>query len=549
MNRTTLQTIAGGIVAFALGAAAAFVQPRPAAETLRATASAPVAASSSETEAALPAGVARSRLTLDGPLAEACRTATGARRWLLLMSASERATAEEMRTLMRIVSDDPAALRALAERWAELDPLAMFHALCAEMRVPEGTPGRIPRLWEFNGVLFEHWTKRDLPGAIRALSEGGSRYEDMRMTFADCAMKTDVEATLRAMSEWGIRHFIPDMTGVAQWAARDPRHAAEVVMKFNSGAATEEALREVGKVWAKADPAGGLRFAATLDPKARLTLGTDIMRTWAGADLQSAAAFATAQDNAFRNTLAPGLVETWGQSDPAAALAWSQDYLQGRALTEAIAGVIEKAAEKNLTTASQLVSDMAPGAAQNRACAAIFETWFKKGAGERAAALEWFASLPDPATRAAAIDRVEWEWLRQDPQGVRDFISGPHADQVPPELINRLAGSEAQKNPEATMEWAAGLGPNRAPGARLTVLNAWLQTRPESAATYVRTLPAGPERESAIRSVAQTLAAQSPEQAGQWTSTLPAADQATVRQTLGKYLEENRERFEAAAKK
>jgi hypothetical protein len=229
------------------------------------------------------------------------------------------------------------------------------------------------------------------------------------------------------------------------------------------------------------------------------------------------------------------LVETWGKSEPSAALAWSQDNLKGAARNLAIAGVIKAAAEKSLTTASQLVSDMEPGAAQNMACASIFETWFGKGKGERDAAFDWLASLPDTTTRTAALEKVQWNWMWQEPDAVRDFIAGPHGDLASQNMINQVARNQVAKNPEAALAWASGLSADHAPEARRSVLESWLQIRPEAAADYARALPAGSERESAIRTVTQTLAWQAPAQGEAWLRSLPAADQAIAQPILDQY--------------
>ena len=541
MNRLALQTLLGCPVALALGASAAFMLPRSSTQSV-----APQPASAT-------AAVNYSEPQIEGPLAEAYRSATGAKRWLLLVSACERATAGEMSTLIRIARDDPAAIRMLAARWAELDPSAMFSSLYADYLLPENTPGALPSRGTLSDVLFEQWAKNDLATAIRALTDAPSfsARDSLRMTLANDAMKADVETGLRAMADWGIRNYSPDMKGVAAWAARDPQRAVETVLKNNSGYATQTALREIGRVWGQSDPAGGLRFAATLDSQQRALLGAEVMRNWAGTDLKAAAAFAAGQPNQFRNALAPGLVETWGKSDPAAALAWSQENLQGAARTEAIAGVIKSAAQKNLTTASQLVSDMEPGAAQKRACASIFETWFAKGKGERDAAFDWLASLPDPAARTAALERVQWNWVWNDPAGAREFISGPHGDLASQQMINQIARNQVAKNPEAAMAWASGLGENRVAESRSAVLQSWLQIRPEGAAAYARNLPAGPERESAVRTVTQTLVWQSPEQAGAWIASLSAAEQKTARETLdqARLPDDKRRQIEDAAKK
>ena len=535
MNRTALQTLIGCPVALALGASASFVLPRFSENP--ATQSAPAPPSESQ---------------IEGPLDAAYRSATGAKRWLLLVSAAEHATAAEMSTLIRIARDDPAAVRMLAARWAELDPSAMFSSLYADYLLPENTPGALPSLGTLTDVLFEEWAKHDLPAAIRALTDSPdfSARESLRRSLVVTAIESDTEASLRMMSEWNIRNFSPSLESVETWAARDPRHAAEFALKLNIGYVEQQILMRVGKAWGGTDPAGALRFASALDPQHAAVLGVEIMRAWAGTDLKGAAAFAAAQPDLFRNALSPGLVETWGKSDPAAALAWSQENLKGAPRTEAIAGVIKSAAEKSLTAASQLVSDMEPGAAQNRACASIFETWFAKGAGERDAAFEWLASLPDPNARTAALERVQWNWVFNDPAGVRDFISGPHGDLASPSMIAQVARNQAAKNPEAAMEWAGGLGANRAENARRAVLDSWLQIRPEGAQEYARKLPVGDERDNAIRSVTQSLLWQSPEQAGAWIRSLSTAEQKNAREFLqtSQLPEDKRRQIEEALK-
>jgi len=368
----------------------------------------------------------------------------------------------------------------------------------------------------------------------------------MRAHVANQALATDAEVGLRLWAEWGASNYTRDIGRNTAWIAHDPQHAAEVVLQYCSDGSAEPPLQQIGATWGKSDPAGGLRFAATLSGKKRAALGEALIRTWAEADPEAAAAFAAAQpDAAFRNALAPRLVERWGASDPTAALAWSQENLQGNARSEAIESVIKAAAGKDLTAASQLVADMEPGAVQNRACASIFETWFDKGANERDAAFAWLASLPDPAARTAALGKVQWVWILQDPDAVRDFIAGPHGDLASQTMVNQFARSEAARKPETALQWAGGLSEDRAAGARQAVLESWLQARPEAATDYARGLPAGPERETAIRTVTQTLLGQSPVQAAAWVRSLSAAEQMLALENL---TQDRRRQIEAALK-
>jgi len=173
---------------------------------------------------------------------------------------------------------------------------------------------------------------------------------------------------------------------------------------------------------------------------------------------------------------------------------------------------------------------MEPGAAQNRACASIFETWFNKGKGERDAAFDWLASLPDSSARKAALERVQWDWMWRDPEGVRDFIAGPHGDLASDSMIHQVARNQAARNPEAAMQWAASLPAERAADARNAVFESWVSVRPDGAADYARKLPAGTDRNRAIRTVSQTLIFQAPQQAVEWYRSLPSADQKLVRE-------------------
>ena len=485
------------------------------------------------------------------PMARAMKTEMGAKRWLLLVSAAEKATARDMPGLIRAAGDDSAAVRMLAAHWAGLDPKDMFASLYAELLLPEDSPRALPQRWMLCDTLFEEWAKTDPAGVVKALSDiqNFSARETMRHSVINQLMKGDVETGIRAMSDWTITNYLPDMKNVAAWAARDPRHAAEVAAKYSRGYAAQEVLKHIGKAWAASDPEGGLRFAATLPAPSRTALAPEILRGWAEKDLAAAARFTAAQtDTTFRNALAQGLVGAWGKKDPAAALDWSQENLSGSARNDAVGGIVQAVAEKNLVTAGELIAGMDAGPTQNRAAASLFEVWFKKGADQRDAALEWLAALPDKEARRAALERVQWDWVWNDPAGARDFIAGPRGDLASNSLIQQVARSQAGKNPEAAMEWAGKLSADRVAAARESVLQSWIAIRPEAAADYARNLPAGEERALAIRTIAMNIGWQSPERAGAFLKTLPDAEQKAVIESFANMDPKHRSKIEAALK-
>ena len=535
VGRATVGTVFACLIAMALGGFAGAMRPTRIASFAPPSAATdpPRTHATGAPTSGTPSIVTPSRFS--PALAERLQVETGAKRWLLMLSAVEKATAQEMPELISAAGGDSAMIRMLAARWAELDPVHMFHWIYTEYNTPADAPGALPARSTLASVLFEEWTKRDLTGAIKALTEApnfGGR-ESLRMTVANRVLAADPEQGLRVMRDWNIRNYIPDMKKVGEWAARDPRRAAEVVVECGRDYAGREALKEVGKAWGKIEPKAALAFAVGLaDPLSRATLASEAIAQWAEKNLAEAAAFASQADPTFRASLAQGLLATWAKTDPAAALAWSEEQLHGVARMEATGNLIKAAAEKDIKTAAELVAGMDAGAAQNRACASIFEAWFNKGADQRGAAFEWLAALPDPEARSAALDRVQWNWVWREPDAVRDFVSGPHGEIASSSLIHQVARNQAAKNPEAAMEWASKLPAKRASTARQAVLDQWLTVRPEGAMAFVMRLPAGLERERAVQSITQTLLHQAPARAGEWLKRLPAAEQQMIRETV-----------------
>jgi hypothetical protein len=526
MQRSTLYTIGGCVLALGIGAAAATWRVQ---DSLPATS--PTAVPAQEE---LSAG-ARS---IDPKLAQDLKAEKGAKRWLLLLSAAEHATAKEMPGLIRAAGNDSAAARMLGARWAELDPMHMFRSMHVEFLQPDGSPGALPDRHGLMDTLFEHWSKNDPQALLRTLTDvpNFSGRDQLRMTAMNQLMKVDVELGMQSLSEWGIRHYMPDMRKVKEWAAKNPKRAAEVTLKSNTEYAGQEALRYVGKAWAESNPEEGLRFAATLDLRARSNLADAVIRSWADRDLKATLAFVNTQtDPAFRTALGPALMETWGKTDPEAALAWGEENLKGAARNTAIAGLIKYAAETNLERAAELVSGLEGGAAQRSAAASLFETWFKKGKDQRNAAFEWLAAIPDRETQQAAFDRVQWDWVWRDPVGVREFIDGPHGKMVSESMIRQVASNQTARNPEDAMKWAKGLPEDRREGAKNAVLSSWLSIRPEGAVEYARNLPSGAERDQAIETITGSLIYQSPQQTGDWYRSLPAADQKKARGVIDRH--------------
>lgn len=536
MNRRLIQMGFGCLLSAAIGAAVAGLRTR--------TAPSSPAENAILSPQAKPPGEASSprpeRVGFDAAVA-ALKTILGeqkgASRWATLFAEIERAKAEDMPGILQAVGKDSAAVRMLGARWAELNPRHMFNYLYSEAPIPADSPAALPLRGELQDALMEEWVKSDITGAREALSvtEDFPGRESFRMSFVNRAMNTDVEQSLLAMRDWKVNHYGPDLEKVDQWAAANPRRAAEIVASLNGGYAAAEALKHVARVWGEQDPQAALQYAAGLNGDARIAVAVETIGAWAGKDLAAAVTFASAQDDpTFRGALGRGLLKVWADTDPAAALAWSEQNLQGAGRADAIVALIEVVSKKDLAAVADLVAGLNSGAAQNRAAAAVFATWFEKGNEGRESAFEWLRQVEDPEARKTAMERVQWNWNWKEPDSARAFISGPYASLATDSFVQQVARTQAARDPQAAMQWASTLDADRAATARNMVLQNWLQARPEGAMHYVRALPPGPEREESVRSVTQTLVFQNPTQAAAWYRGLSPSEQQMAREIFNR---------------
>ncbi len=465
---------------------------------------------------------------------------TGAMRWLFLLASAEKATAADMPRLLRAVKGDSTATRMLAVRWAEMNPKHMLETLFAERtkrfaaRKFGGDRSEIRELLE---VLFEEWPKHDMEGAIAGLNGAGNLLggDGLRHSLVNTLMKKDPERGLKLMKEWGVANYIPNMDALAKWAGENPLAAARSVMENTNSYVRTEALDRIGKVWAATDPAAALACSDELRglPGARLAVAT--IKEWAKRDLNSVISYVTSQtDSLTKARLGLPLMETWARSDPQAALQWAQENLKGEARASSAAAIVRSMAEKDIQSASAFIGGLEPGGVKNQAVSELLNTWLsKERKGDVAPAMTWIASLPEADARSQAWQYSAWRLFYSNPDETIAFLKTETGQKTPQQIFDNGARYLAKKNPESAMQWATDLPADRAPGARQTVLETWLGSRPEAATGWVQTLPAGAGRDESIRLVVSRLSDQSLDRTREWLGSLPAADRNTARAAIG----------------
>lgn len=465
--------------------------------------------------------------------------ASGVRRWLLWSEAVEKAAPSDFPRLARLAQDSPAALQFVAARWAEIAPRHLFDALTAATKGGPSLP-----VQELAQVLFAEWPKGDPEGAIAALSGPGN--SGMRRAWQEAVATTvinnDIERGLRLFSEWHIESYMPfyDERGpVPQWAAADPRHAAQVALQYPSTYLSQGVVKVIGEEWAKSDPVAALHFATGSGGQLGALLGTAALKTWAAQDLKKAADWMAAAGDPVRNRLSPGFVEAWAKKDTAGALAWSQENLSGSSLSQAVTAAVQGASVKQVAATAALIAGMDPSPARAAGALEVARQWFPMlggmagPSGEQTVgpqAVAWLQSL-DPLSIKRVLDEETWSWATSDPDSMANFLLTMTNEAIGTWPETCLAQQMARRNPAEALDWAGRLPGNRALAAGSEAYAEWRSSQPEAATQWLNSLPADDPRREPFFQSAIRLLAYNP-QASEQLAALTAPEQAAARAVI-----------------
>lgn len=487
----------------------------------------------------------------DSPLATALAgdlsMSEGVTRWLYWLEAVEKAQLSDFPRLAKLAEGDSIALDLLAARWIDLNPRHLFDTLVSQ---PQSGSA-----WaKLGNTLFDEWPKRDLASTISALSDTNrtlrvGAFQHWRREVARKLIETDAEAGLKLFSDWSIENFGPRMKGVAVWAAKDPRHAAEFARAHPAGHATDMVMEEIGKQWAEIDPREAMNFAAAgRDPQTSI-LAASALKHWTEKDLQGAAEWLVSADASTRNRLSPPFVEAWGKKDAEGALSWSEANLTGSTLAQAVGSLVKGAAENDVRAAAELVNSLRPSAARTEGAVAVAQKWMPEYSSHESVtpdATAWMAQLDSQSLRRA-LEEVQWRWSENDPRGFADFLAQLKPEQVPDRSYAHIGRILARTNPEQALKWASELPDAAGFTAGQEAFGTWYENQPANALNWLDSLNSADARrdryfETMVRYIAYDF--RGPER----LATLPEKYQEAARGIIEKMplSAEHRAKFQAA---
>jgi hypothetical protein len=476
----------------------------------------------------------RVRLNDDSPLTtrleQDLSMSSGVTRWLYWLEALEKAQPADFPRLVRLAQGNSTAMRFVSARWIEVAPRHMFDTLVTASKHGDGFPVN-----DLGYQLFQEWPKRDPDAAIAALS-GTNNFglrSAWRNSAATAVFDADVERGVRVFAEWNIGNYGPRMTGVAKWAAADPRHAAQFTLDNPAGYVSQMMMETIGKEWGKTDPVRAMEFAVATPGELSAKMARSAVKQWAENNLGEATDWLTSADVATRNRLGATFVEVWAKQDPAEALAWCGENLSGTALNLAVGGVLKGVAAKDVVGAAALVAQMEPSSGRAEAALAVAQKWFPNFSSNKPAtpeAIAWLAGLDGDSVKRV-LDEVTWSWSTSDAKSMAAFLEGVKEKHVPQYTYSTVARELARKNPADALDWAGRLPGQTALSAGGDAFAEWRNSQPVAAMEWLDKLPTTDKRrEVFFKSAIQSLAWQP--QAAEQIAAMSPTERATARNVI-----------------
>jgi hypothetical protein len=183
--------------------------------------------------------------------------------------------------------------------------------------------------------------------------------------------------------------------------------------------------------------------------------------------------------------------------------------LSGSTLNEAVKGLFNGAAQKDVASAAALVASMQSSTARSQAAVAVAEKWFPDAFGNKPVppeTLGWLASL-DPDSIRRAVENVSWKWADDDASSMAAFLLSATNVAFPTYTYNNLARTMARNDPAGAMDWASRLPEQLGISAGSSAFSEWGRAQFDAAMQWFNQMPASdPRRQPYLSNLLQSLA-------------------------------------------
>jgi len=286
------------------------------------------------------------------------------------------------------------------------------------------------------------------------------------------------------------------------------------------------ALRKLGAAYGKSDPRGGWAQLATVS-------GLQDRQEFAGALIEEWSRQSTTDALGACAGLPPGELQAactakaigvWAETSPQAAMEWASHSLTGSIRQMAVAEAAGQWARQDPQTAAQWAAERENSTSAGTALSEVMGYWAETDPQGAAA---WAAKLPDGSLKNAALSSLVLNWADQFPNEAATWAA---TQEGKPELLELAGSAWAKTDPVGAATWASSLkNPESRSEILSTTLATWAAASPQSALAWVAQT-SSPDTEPLRETILGQWAGEDPSAALSWaqSNNLPEAGQAII---------------------
>ncbi len=316
--------------------------------------------------------------------------------------------------------------------------------------------------WTYRN-LFQQWTERDPEAATEAFFKDPPSTRNRAQILWQIS-SIYAEKDIDAAWEWAteIKNLSERDQAIRRVievsAENDLEQAMSLYDSLPVGAIQQQAAQQIAQAFARNDPEAGLEWIETLDVNAKSNALANLGNVWARAEPEKALSY-----------LIPAVTEE-----------------NRHALQNSIGNALGVWAENDFEAATGYALTITDNQLRNHAVGIFIQ---RQSYANPAKTANWLSSLGDEDLIIQNSGNIVSGWARNSPGDAARWLSAQN---------------------ETAQERAVG-----------SLIGNWANRDPNAAGTYVNSLPAGPVRDRAAQTFAQSISRYDPLTALDWASTLP----------------------------
>jgi hypothetical protein len=224
---------------------------------------------------------------------------------------------------------------------------------------------------------------------------------------------------------------------------RDPTLTAallERMVALPDNREMQSMMQSLVTTWAQREPAKAAEWFVSNATRAPIDVATAVASHYAVVDPTQAGSYTARLPTELRGAWLRGIAATYAAHDPGAALDWVEQFRGSPEYDDAVAAVIQSAAQIDPALAARAVESIGKDDSRRNAASTLAVNWAGR---DPAAAATWAASLRDPLSQSAAVMSVAGLWASEDPAAAQAWVLAQPAGEVRDTGITMLLRASA----------------------------------------------------------------------------------------------------------